>query len=83
MDKFSIGEAAYHELTMTAVGEELLRSYLIRQCKESLNEISRIERTPSKEEGAQFKFCDELCNTIRNHVSITILCWDKINKTKI
>ena len=83
MDKFSIGEAAYHELTMTAVGEELPRSYLIRQCKEPLNEISRIERTPGKEEGAQFKFCDELCNTIRNHVSITILCWDKINKTKI
>ena len=68
-DKFCIGEAAYHELTMTPGGEGLPRSYLIRQCKETLNEICHIERTPGKIEGAQVVFKDELRNIIRKHVS--------------
>lgn len=68
-DKFSIGDAAYHELTMTQTGEALPRSYLIRQCKESLNGLIHIERTPGKAEGAQLNFQDELCSTIHEHVS--------------
>ena len=68
-DKFCIGESAYHELTMTPGGEGLPRSYLIRQCKETLNEICHIERTPGKIEGAQVVFKDELRNIIRKHVS--------------
>jgi hypothetical protein len=36
MDKFCIGEAAYHKLTCCH-GEELPRSYLVKQCKENLN----------------------------------------------
>ena len=34
MDKFCIGEAAYHELTCCPGGEELHRSYLVKQCKD-------------------------------------------------
>ena len=47
-DKFCIAEAAYHELTMIPAGESLPRSYLIKQCKDSLNKLSHIERTPGK-----------------------------------
>ena len=60
-----IGEAAYHELTMTQSGEGLPRTYLIRQCKESLNELCHIERTPGKAEGTQLNFIDELRTTIK------------------
>ena len=69
-DRFSIGDAAYHELTMTSAGGGLPRSYLIRQCKDSLNALCHIERTPGKAEGAQLNFTDELCRTIHKHVSI-------------
>ena len=40
MDKFCIGEAAYHELTCCPGGEELPRSYLVKQCKGDLNKMS-------------------------------------------
>lgn len=39
LDKFCIGEAAYHELTCCPGGEELPRSYLVKQCKENLNKL--------------------------------------------
>ena len=68
-DMFCIAEAAYHELTMIPAGESLPRSYLIKQCKESLNELSHIERTPWKEKGAQVNFLDTLRNAIQKHVS--------------
>ena len=68
-DRFSIGEAVYHELKMTQSGEGLPRTYLIKQCKESLNELCHIERTPGKAEGAQLNFIDELHTTIKKHVS--------------
>lgn len=70
-DKFCVGEAAYHELTMTEAGEGLPRSYLIRQCKESLNDMCHIERTPGKAEGAQVNFVEELTKVLRNHVSVS------------
>lgn len=69
LDKCSGGEAGYHELTMTPVGTELPRSYLIKQCKESFNKLSHIERMPGKADGAQFSFRDELCSIIKNDVS--------------
>ncbi len=37
LDNFCVSDAAYHELTMTEGGNQLLRSYLIKQCKEHLN----------------------------------------------
>ena len=68
-DKFCIGEAAYHELTMTSSGETLPRSYLVKQCKDSLNELCHIERTPGVNEGAQLDFNSALRNAIKKHVS--------------
>lgn len=68
-DKFCIGEAAYHELTMIPAGESLPRSYLIKQCKDSLNELCHIERTPGKAEGAQFNLYNSLQSAIQKHVS--------------
>ena len=51
MDTFCIGEAAYHKLTCCPGGEELPRSYLVKQCKEHLNKLCYIERTPGKQMG--------------------------------
>ena len=69
-DRFSIGDATYRELTMTSAGGGLPWSYLIRQCKDSLNALCHIERMPGKAEGAQLNFIDELRRTIDKHVSI-------------
>ena len=33
VDQFCIGEAAYHEITMTPAGENLPRSYLVKECR--------------------------------------------------
>ena len=68
-DKFCVGEAAYHELSMIPAGQTLPRSYLVKQCKDSLNQLCHIERTPGKNEGAQVNFYDALRNAIQNHVS--------------
>ena len=59
MDKFCIGEAAYHELTCCAGGEELSRSYLVKKCKEDLNKLCSIERTSGEANGTAFNFHDE------------------------
>lgn len=69
MDKFCIGEAAYHELTCCPGGEELPRSYLVKQCKEDLNKLCSIERTPGEASGAAFNFRDELSAVIEMMVS--------------
>ena len=69
MDKFCIGEAAYHELTCCPGGEELPRSYLVKQCKEDLNKLCSIERTPGEASGAAFNLHDELSTVIEKMVS--------------
>ena len=48
MDKCCVGDAAYHEMSMIVDG--LSRSYLIKQCRSSLNSIVHITRTPGKKE---------------------------------
>jgi hypothetical protein len=77
VDQFCIGEAAYHEVTMTPAGENLPRSYLV---KESLNVLTHIERTPGVSEGAQLIFIDAqlifidaLSNEIQKHASFSKL----------
>ena len=60
MDKFCVGEGTYHELTCCPGGEQLPRSYLIRQCKEELNKLFYIERTPGEANGASLNIIDEL-----------------------
>jgi len=69
-DKFCISDAAYHELTLTSGGENLPRGYLIRQCKENLNQLCHITRTPGAAEGAQLIFKEELTNRIKSQVNI-------------
>jgi hypothetical protein len=68
LDKFCIGEAAYHELTMVCEGEDLPKSYLIKQCKETLNKICHISRTPGQAQGAQMNFTTELESVIQSQV---------------
>ena len=72
MDKFCIGEAAYHKLTCCPGGEELPRSYLVKQCKENLNKLCSIERTPGEANGAAFDFHDELSTVIEEMVSFIL-----------
>lgn len=72
-DKFCIGEATYHELTMTDGGEGLPRSYLVNQCKKNLNDLCHIERTPGENEGAQLDLLSELKSTIAKQVSYPAL----------
>ena len=55
LDKFCIGDAAYHELTMEC-GNGLPRSYLIKQCKDDLNKLCHITATPVIEQGVQMDF---------------------------
>ena len=60
MDTFCIGEASYHELTCCSGGEQLPRSYLVKQCKEDLNKLFYIEQTPGTANGASLDFEQEL-----------------------
>ena len=58
MDLFCVSDAAYHELSMIDQ-ENLPRSYLIKQCRQDLNKVYCISRTPRKWPGAQLSFKDE------------------------
>ncbi|KAK3751278.1 hypothetical protein QZH41_002727 [Actinostola sp. cb2023] len=58
MDRFCISDAAYHELTMRVAGLE--RSYLVRQCRNNINNLLHITRTPGYEPGVQMSFKEEL-----------------------
>ena len=69
LDKFCIGDAAYHELTMVCKNSGLPRSYLIKQCKEELNKMVHIVRTPGRAEGAQVDFSKELESVVLEMVS--------------
>ncbi|CAB4027472.1 Hypothetical predicted protein [Paramuricea clavata] len=72
-DTFSVGEAAYHELSMIPAGQTLPRLYLVKHCKDSLNQLCHIERTPGKNEGAQVNFYDALRNPIQNHFVLILM----------
>lgn len=54
MDRFSVSEEFYHQLTMVCDG--LPRSYLVKQCKNHLNELSHLTVTPGKSQGVQTSF---------------------------
>ena len=73
LDKFCIGDEAYHELSMIDGNEELPRSYLIKQCKDELNKLCHITRTPGPAQGAQLDFLAELESVIQNQVRFVIL----------
>ena len=66
LDKFCVGDAAYHEISM--IDDQFPRSYLIKQCRNDLNLIFHIARTPGKHPGAQMNFKDELRRQIHKKV---------------
>lgn len=68
MDKFCVSDAAYHEFSMTN-NEGLPRSYLIKQCRQDLNKVYSISRTPGEWPGTQLSFTDELNHQLSKQVS--------------
>ena len=70
MDKFCIGEAAYHELTMFSPSNDLPKSYLIKQCKDDMKNICHVTRTPGSAQGAQVDFMEELQSVIQRKVCV-------------
>ena len=67
MDKFCVSDVAYHELSMVDQ-EGLPRNYLIKQCRQDLNKLCSITRTPGKWPGAQLSFCTELKHQLSKQV---------------
>jgi hypothetical protein len=63
---------------MVAEGESLPRSYLIKQCKEELNKLCHITRTPGVPVGAQLDFNTELQSEIKAQVILTPVYREKI-----
>ena len=57
----------------------LPRSYLIKQCKEDLNQICHITRTPGVAEGAELDFDTELETVIQQQVSFVNIYTNKVN----
>ena len=72
MDKFCVSDAAYHEFSMTN-NDGLPRSYLIKQCRQDLNKVYSISRTPGEWPGAQLSFKDELNHQLSKQVSFLII----------
>ncbi|XP_028408194.1 uncharacterized protein LOC114530773 [Dendronephthya gigantea] len=63
MDKFAVGDAFIHELSMVVEG--MPRSYLIKQCRNKLNSICAVKPTPGAAPGAQISFKDSLVDKLR------------------
>jgi hypothetical protein len=75
VDKFGVGDEFYHEVTMTKQGEELPRSYLVKQLRSSLNTSCHLSRTPGPAYGAQYSFEDFLVSRVACQVSyIVYIC---------
>ena len=71
MDKFSVGDAFIHELSMAVDG--IPKSYLIRQCRNKLNSACSIMSTPGDAPGAQVSFKEALVNKLNILASIDSL----------
>lgn len=53
---------------MVCEGDYLPKSYLIKQCKETLNKMCHITRTRGAAQGAQLSFTTELASVIQSQV---------------
>ena len=62
LDKFCVGDSFYHELTMIIDG--LPKSYVVKQRRGQLNNISNVVPTLGKADGAQISFTDMLKSQI-------------------
>ncbi|CAB3999326.1 Hypothetical predicted protein [Paramuricea clavata] len=73
LDKFCVGDAFYHEITMLVEG--LPKSYLVKQRRDQLNKMCHITSTPGEEHGAQLTKkqdkriynCSPKCSAKGNH----------------
>ncbi|KAK3704236.1 hypothetical protein QZH41_020490 [Actinostola sp. cb2023] len=63
IDKFGVGDEFIHQLSMIVEG--MPRSYLFKQCKNSLNENCKLKTTPGKAPGAQHSFSELLAEQIK------------------
>jgi hypothetical protein len=68
MDRFCVGDAAYHALSEEESG--LPRSYMIKQWRADVNSSFTISRTPGDLVGAQISFKEERRRKIKEKVSI-------------
>ena len=66
LDKFCVGDAAYHVLTV--LESSMPRSYMIKQCRGIMNSTFVITRTPGDLVGAQMSFKAELRRKIKEKV---------------
>lgn len=67
MDKFSVGDAFIHELSMVIAG--MPKSYLIKDCRDKLNSTCLIQPIPGGQAGAQVSFKNSLINKLKVMVS--------------
>ncbi len=67
LDQYNISDDAYHELSMFYEGQ-VMRSYLIKECRENVDQITHIERTPGPHPGAQVSLQEGLNLLIRQEV---------------
>ena len=65
LDKFSISDAAYHELSM--LNEDLPRKRLVIQERGNINNIFHVERTPGDKYGAYVSIKDEIIRYIEHN----------------
>ena len=70
MDKFSVGDAFIHEMSMIVDG--MPRSYLIKQCGDKLHSTCVVKLPPGPEPGTQVSFRDALINKLKLQVSAHI-----------
>ena len=64
LDQFCISDEAYHELTVQ--NNSMVKSYLIKQCRENLNNIFSIKQTPGLHSGAQLDLFETLDRLLIN-----------------
>ena len=72
LNKFFIRDVAYHELTMWSGGEDVPRSYSSKQCKDDLNKLCHIIRSPRVAQGVQHDFATELESALKKQVTALI-----------
>lgn len=66
MDKFSVSQEAYHELTQQ--DPTLPRSYLLKGCQQFLDDEWKVTRTPGEFPGAELPFKELLEIELRKQV---------------
>lgn len=74
MDRFSISQEGYHELTQ--VENSLPMTYLTESCTKVLDSKWEVTRTLGDAPGAELPSKLLLEHEVRQHVSCTIICFD-------